>query len=174
MTDKQSQQTDELSQLSQTRFVIASQQLLANGEEKFQKSSPTSAQGPCIREALINPEDGGRFKANQSDLGNQKFKKSKTDKINVFKHNESNQTIPNSLKNQEQGVTIETTTPQYANQIENQSKPVPEQKLEDLQAVINSIDHYQINMEDLARDQPLDPSSSKSQERLQLVSTSEK
>ena len=35
-------------------------------------------------------------------------------------------------------------------------KPVPETKLENLQQVINSVDHYSIDMEDLARQQALD------------------
>ena len=37
------------------------------------------------------------------------------------------------------------------------SKPVPDDKLENLQSVVNSIDHYAIDMEDLARQQALDP-----------------
>ena len=37
------------------------------------------------------------------------------------------------------------------------NKPVPEDKLESLQLVVNSIDHYSIDMEDLARQQALDP-----------------
>ena len=36
------------------------------------------------------------------------------------------------------------------------SRPVPDEKLENLQLVINSIDHYSIDMEDLARQQALD------------------
>merc|ERR1711911_49378 len=37
------------------------------------------------------------------------------------------------------------------------AKPIPDQKLFDLQAVINSIDHYEVNLEEMAIDQPLDP-----------------
>ena len=37
------------------------------------------------------------------------------------------------------------------------SRPVPESKLDDLQLVVNSVDHYAIDMEDLARQQALDP-----------------
>ena len=37
------------------------------------------------------------------------------------------------------------------------NKPVPEDKLESLQLVVNSIDHYSVDMEDLARQQALDP-----------------
>ena len=36
------------------------------------------------------------------------------------------------------------------------SKPVPDEKMEELQLVINSVDHYSIDMEDLARQQALD------------------
>ena len=37
------------------------------------------------------------------------------------------------------------------------SKPVPEKKLDELQLVINAIDHYAIDLEDMARQQALDP-----------------
>ena len=36
-------------------------------------------------------------------------------------------------------------------------KPIPEEKIEDLQLVINSIDHFKIDLEDMARQQALDP-----------------
>ena len=38
-----------------------------------------------------------------------------------------------------------------------QEKPVAEKKVEELHQVINSIDHYAINLEDMARQQVLDP-----------------
>ena len=36
-------------------------------------------------------------------------------------------------------------------------RPVPENKVQELQTVINAIDHYAIDLEDLARQQALDP-----------------
>ena len=36
-------------------------------------------------------------------------------------------------------------------------KPVPEEKLEDLQLLVNSVNHYSIDLEDMARQQALDP-----------------
>ena len=36
-------------------------------------------------------------------------------------------------------------------------KPVPEEKLEDLQLLVNSVDHFSIDLEDMARQQALDP-----------------
>ena len=36
-------------------------------------------------------------------------------------------------------------------------KPVPEEKLEDLQLLVNTVDHYSIDLEDMARQQALDP-----------------
>ena len=127
------------------------------GEEKEQKTQLISGQGPIVCKELKNPDDGGRVCGNQADLENQKPQKSENRQINSSQPNESNQTGPNSQKNREEPVAIENNTPQHANESEKISKPVPEQKLADLQAVINSIDHYQIDMEEMARDQPLDP-----------------
>ena len=36
-------------------------------------------------------------------------------------------------------------------------KPVPEEKIEDLQLLVNTVDHYSIDLEDMARQQALDP-----------------
>ena len=36
-------------------------------------------------------------------------------------------------------------------------KPVPEEKIEDLQLLVNSVSHFAINLEDMARQQALDP-----------------
>ena len=47
-----------------------------------------------------------------------------------------------------------SSAPQDANEIE---VSIPQQKVQDLQAVVNAIDHYDLDLEDMARQQALDP-----------------
>ena len=105
----------------------------------------------------INQNDGGRFVQKLPENGNKTPKNSENDRDDIFQHAESNENSSISPKNSEIGAAMQTTSPQHANSVNFSSKPIPEQKLNDLQSVVNSIDHYQIDMEEMARDQPLDP-----------------
>ena len=40
---------------------------------------------------------------------------------------------------------------------ESSDKPLPQTKLEDLQSMVNAIDHFEVDLEEMARQQPLDP-----------------
>ena len=48
-------------------------------------------------------------------------------------------------------------TPSSSPAIPKGYKPVPEEKIEDLQLLVNSVSHYSIDLEDMARQQALDP-----------------
>ena len=49
------------------------------------------------------------------------------------------------------------TLPPSSPAVPKDYKPVPEEKLEDLQLLVNTVDHYSIDLEDMARQQALDP-----------------
>ena len=53
--------------------------------------------------------------------------------------------------------TIDSSPPASQTSIHAVDKPLPDDKLQELQLMINSIDHYSIDLEDLARQQALDP-----------------
>ena len=59
------------------------------------------------------------------------------------------------MEKKEAAKQMATITPPLP--LSNSSKELPSQKLEDLQIVVNSIDHYNIDLEDMARQQALDP-----------------
>ncbi|MEE3023034.1 MAG: reverse transcriptase family protein, partial [SAR324 cluster bacterium] len=118
----------------------------------FQSGAP---QGPFVQNALTNPDDGGSFLQKSSEKENATLKKSDSANLEVSRHAEHDGNIHFHEKNRDQGATYENSSPHYANE-QKCEKPISEQKMEDLKAVINSIDHYQINLEEMAVDQPLD------------------
>ena len=140
----------------QNCFPITSEGPLTRPEEKPKDFSPGAPQGPLVQNAPKNPDDGGRSVQNSMEKENQATKKSENGDIRVSDHDESVGDVQLSEKNQLLCATMENKQPQHANSNFKTDDSIPAQKIEDLQALVNSIDHYQIDLEAMAVDQPLD------------------
>ena len=139
------------------QHVVTSKCPLNTPDEKSNKLQATTYQEASIRNDSKIPDDGGSFQQNQLKIKNHFEKNSENQLGNIFRHDEFNKNIHSIEKNQDHTATIENKTPQHANSTSNASQPIPNQKLDDLHSLINSIDHYQVNLEEMAVDQPLDP-----------------
>ena len=139
------------------QHVLTPDKPLTRPEEKSKDFPSGAPQGPLIRKPLENPDDGGRIFQNKPEFENQSQKNSEIHARHVLKHSEFDGGIPANDKNQEKTVHTGIIEQQYANSSSKTEKPISENKVEDLQALVNSIDHYQINLEEMAVDQPLDP-----------------
>ena len=155
-SDKASLQPNHSSKKSETQHVLTSNRTLNSPGEISNDFQPGAPQGPRVRFTLKNPDDGERFQQKSSEIENKKQKNSDFHAEHVFKHPGSIGDIENDEKNQERLATMQSNQQQHANEDNTYSKPIPQQKLNDLNAVVNSIDHYQIDLEQMAIDQPLD------------------
>ena len=156
LTDKQTQQPNRLEIGHEISHVSTSQQTPSHCEEQIPNLSSASPQDVVVRNQTKNPDDGGRFEQKQKQIKNLTSKKSENDRMQVLEHAEFKNDNAKSEKNPQLGAAMQNSQLQNANQPDFQNKPIQDQKINDLQAVINSIDHYQVDMEELARDQPLD------------------
>ena len=140
----------------QNLHVLTPQQPLAHPEEKLKKFQ-TGKQPDCvIGKDVKNPDDEGRFQQIPLQNPNLTSKNSENLHTDIFKHAELKKNNENSEKNHLHIAAIENAEQQDANQQPKSIKPISEQKITDLQAVVNSVDHYQVNLEEMAVDQPLD------------------
>ena len=146
-----------LSNGHQIQHVTTIDSTLGNPEKNSTKNQPGPPHEPSVRITSENPDDVKRFQKKNPLLENQKEKKSENHQDDKFDHTESKNGIHFSEKNLSQPATMHCNSQQHANSEPSPSKPVPDQKLLDLQAVVNSIDHYEVNLEEMAIDQPLDP-----------------
>ena len=92
-------------------------------------------------------------------IPNEAFKTAHEEKLKEFDNKIMQQASKNDelsrfLKPKQPSLTDANQSPPQA---EASTKPVPEDKLDELQQVVNSIDHYSIDLEDMARQQALDP-----------------
>ena len=156
-TDKQAYRPNQWETIDENLHGDASRDPANNCKKKIPNSTVVLPPDVVVPNAKEIPDDGGRCSQIQPENPNQTQKNSEIHQNDKFKHAESNGDNANIEKNQERHAAIEKTSQQYANAEFSQNKPIAEQKLVDLQAVINSVDHYQLNLEDMAVDQPLDP-----------------
>ena len=149
-------QPNPLMDVDQNQQVLTSDNTLTRPKGILKNFQPGAPQGPRVRIQCKNPDDGERFSQNQLESMNQASKNSENHSINVFKHDESESEVESNQKNRFQSAAYEKTQQHYANSEENANKPISEDKVRNLEAVINSIDHYQVDLEKMAIDQPLD------------------
>ena len=154
--------------------VLTPQQSLTAPVEKSKNFQTEEQPEAVIRNGLTNPDDEGRFQQIPSSIANQSEKKSEILQTNIFKHAESGKNMEISGKNRLQVAAIEMTSQQNAKQPAKSAKPIPEQKISDLQAVVNSVDHYQVNLEEMGLTSLLMLTFKEFHASLQPVYTSEK
>ena len=157
LTEKAPQTPNQLENNSEIQHVLSPQVPLATSIEKSAKFQTTESSDALIQNNTRIPDDGGRICEKQLENTNQMKKNSGNQLGDISQHAESSKNTHSSKKNREEVAAIENTRLQNSKTAANQDKPIPKQKLSDLQAVINSIDHYQLDLEQMAVDQPLDP-----------------
>ena len=155
-TNKQALKPNDSDFSNQNQFGVAANSTLMSPVEKIENFQSSSEKSPCVRQQAKIPDDGGRFCQKQQVIENHLKKNSENVNLDILKPSESNGGSLIDQKNQEVGATMQNNSPHYANLPNFQNKPIPDQKLEDLNSVINSIDHFQVDMEEMAREQPLD------------------
>ena len=133
----------------QNRHVFTSQVPRQHSESRFSKFQQGTVLSCVKRNDTKIPDDKGRFGQNSTKNQKELNKNSQNDHVDSFSPAESIGTIPEPP----------SSTVSEINEVktQNEDKKLPQSKLEDLQLVVNAIDHYQIDMEELARQQTLDP-----------------
>ena len=148
--EKTPQTPNQLELNSKNQHVFTPRVSLTHPQEKstnFQTMSPSE---PVFQNNTKNPDDGGRISEKQLGNANKTEKNSENQLGDYSQRAESSRKVHFLEKNREDVATTVNDRPQN-------EKPIAKQKLDDLQSVINSIDHYQLDLEQMAVDQPLDP-----------------
>ena len=135
--------------VNQTGFVVTPKEDTSHSVGSFVNFKPRAPSGPCVREGLKIPDDEERCQNKKGKNENGLNKNSENSHVDRKSPPESIGTTPESP-----GSTPKELPPQI---MAIQNKSVPESKLFELQAVINAVDHYNIDMNELAHQQSLDP-----------------
>ena len=114
-TDKQAQQPCLSSNLAENCHAFASQGPATTPIEKAKNFPSGAPQGLFVQNKLENPDDGVRFDSEKLEIKNQVNKNSGNDMTKVFQHAESNGEVKINEKQQEESLTTESSTQQYAN-----------------------------------------------------------
>ena len=118
--------------------------------------SPEPFLSPNPKTALYRAPDYAAKCYTRSFLDNDSSQSHETQQAAPHHQGEDNCAADDKIDNQAESL------PQNANEIraqnsQNQEKSVASDKIQDLQLVVNAIDHFDIDLEDLARQQSLDP-----------------
>ena len=157
LTQKTALTPNQLESNHKIQHAVTPQVPLSHPKEKSSNFQTTSPSDVFIRNNTQNPDDGGNFSEKQLDNSNKPAENSENQLGDVFQRAESSKNVHSSQKIREEVATTENNSPQNTTSANKLNKPISEQKLNDLQSVINAIDHYQLNLEQMAVDQPLDP-----------------